>query len=131
MVLPILRQAVSTASVGTWLPDADHRELPYILIRRVGGARHDTRPNALAFPTILMAAYSNLDLADAESLYDWALDALYASVRDQTVVPDIGYLSSIRETVGASQTPSLIPDTWAVSGQIQLGLRPVKACTEV
>ena len=72
-----------------------------------------------------MAAVSADGPIEAEELYDDALEALYDAVRQQITVEGVGYLHSIRETQGATQAPSEVPDTWMVQGSIRLGLRPV------
>ena len=78
----------------------------------------------LSLPEVELAVFSGAGLVETEELYDEALEALYAAVAAQTTVDGVGYLHSIKETQGATQSPSPFPDTWMVQGQIQLGVRP-------
>lgn len=123
LVLPLLRQALPDASVVSWIPDVDHRTFPLVLVRRVGGARHADHPTKLSLPVVELSVFSSAGLVECEDLYENALEALYAAVRRQTVVDGVGYLHSIRETQGATQSASPFPDTWMVRGSVRFGLR--------
>jgi len=74
-------------------------------------------------PVIEMTAYNTTNLIETDRLYDDALEALYAAVRNQTQT-DAGYLHSMKETLGATEADSPFQDSWSVFGLIQLGLRP-------
>ncbi|WP_078344716.1 hypothetical protein [Mycobacteroides chelonae] len=126
VVLPLLRAALvpdKAAKVGSWGEDIDFRVFPFINVRRVGGFRHETRPEQLALPVIEMTAYGTDGLVETEELYEDALEALYRAVRHQTQTPN-GYLHSIRETMGATQFDSPFQDSWRIQGLIRLGVRP-------
>lgn len=125
VVLPILRgyPELAGVTVTTWIPDIDYREFPLLNVRRVGGFRHDTRPDLLDKPVIEMTVYGDVGLPETELLYTHALDALYLAVRNQTQTP-AGYLCSIKETMGMTQFSSLFMDSWRVQGLIALGVRP-------
>lgn len=129
IVLPILRARFSDweeSQVQSWAPNVDLRVFPFINIRRIGGYRHDTRPTQLSLPVIEMTAYTQLpagDLPSTETLYDDALEALYAAQAAQTQTP-AGYIHSIKETMGATQFSSPYQDSFRVQGLIQLGIRP-------
>lgn len=125
VVLPILRAApaLSGVHIGSWVEDIDYRQFPMINIRRLGGERSEVLPTLFSRPVIEMTAYGNVGLVETEQLYEDALEALYEAVRQQTQTPD-GYLSSIKETLGATQFSSLFMDSWRVQGLLALGLRP-------
>lgn len=128
IVLPILRDALPGVRCGSWVEDVDHRVYPFINVRRIGGTRHERRPNELALPVIEMTAYGDKGLVETETLYDDALEALYAAVRRQTQTPS-GYLHSIKETMGMTQFSSKFMDSWRIQGLIQLGVRPPRTIT--
>ncbi len=124
VVLAILRAALPEVFVVSVIPDVDHRRYPLVAVRRVGGVRHPRRPTLLAFPEIELTAVSADSLVDAELLYENALEALYAAVSAQTVVYGAGCLHSLTEAQGATDVGSPFPDTWAVQGTVQIGVRP-------
>lgn len=109
-------------SVTTWIPDIDFREFPMINIRRIGGIRNPDAPTMHSQPVIEMSAYTTSNLIDCEELYETALEVLFDSVREQRLT-ESGYLTSIFETMGATQFSSLFQDSWRVQGLIRLGLR--------
>lgn len=125
MVLPLLREALPDVAVVSWIPDVDERTFPLLAMFRKGGARHPTRPDLFDHPTLEMLAVSADSLAEAEDVYGDALEALYGAVKDQTVVDGVGYLHSVSEQQGLTQTVSPFPDSWAARGMLALGLRPV------
>lgn len=113
---------LSGVTVTTWVPDIDYREFPMINLRRLGGIRNPKAPNVHSLPVIEMSAYSTEGLIECEELYDEALDVLFDAVRNGTQSPQ-GYLSSIFETMGATQFSSLYQDSWRIQGLIRLGVR--------
>lgn len=123
VVLPILRAALPGVTVSTWGADIDYREFPFINIRRVGGIRHDRRPEQLDKAVIELTAYGSEGLPETELLYETALEVLYRAVREQKLT-DAGYLHSMKETMGMTQFSSPFQDSWRVQGLIQLGVRP-------
>lgn len=123
MVLPILRAALPGVAVVSVVPDVDYRTYPMVVIRRSGGTRNPEAPKIHALPEVTMEAVSADGPIEAEVLYEDALDALYAAVADQTVVPNVGSLQSLTEAQGATQAPSEVPDTWAVQGSLRLVVR--------
>lgn len=123
LALPILREALPGATIGTWEPGADHRQLPYVHLRRDGGIGSGM-PDLLTFPVVEMTAYSAESPGDAEDIYLDALGALRAAVRRRKVVPGVGHVHSLAETQGATQVASRVPDTFAVEGKVRLGIRP-------
>ena len=92
-------------------------------IRRSGGPRHATRPRLLSLPEVDLSAISAEGTVQAEELYEDALEALYAAVRQQKTISGVGYLHSILETQGATQVASPFTDTFAVEGKLRLGIR--------
>ena len=122
-VLPIRREALPGVAVVSVIPDVDYRTFPIVAIHRAGGTRHPDLPWRFSPPVLEMLAVSASDLAEAEELYDDALDAVYDAVRQQITVEGVGYLHSIRATEGAGQAPSPYADTWAVQGSVRLGVR--------
>jgi hypothetical protein len=132
IVLPILKAANLTGSYGnvgdrvfTWIPDVDYRSYPLIEVRRVGGDRHARYPFQMAFPVIELSAYTNVGLPETEQLFEDALEVLYDAVFQRTIT-DAGHLSSMKETMGATQFGSPFQDSWKVMGLIRLGIRPPK-----
>jgi hypothetical protein len=95
-----------------------------VSVRRVGGTRHKTRYNQLGLPVIDLAVFSDEGLVEAEELYEEALEALYAGVREHTPIQGVGYLHSLKGLRGLSGPVSPFPDTWMVQGALRLGLRP-------
>jgi hypothetical protein len=132
IVLPILKAANLSGPYGdvgdrvlTWVPDVDYRVMPLIEIRRVGGTRHPRYPVQMGMPVIELCAYSSVGLPETEQLYEDALEVLYDAVFQRTIT-DAGHLSSMKETMGATQSSSLFQDSWRVQGLIRLGIRPPK-----
>ena len=127
VVLPILAAAFPGVRVGSWVEDIDYRVFPMLIVRRIGGTRYDAGPTLMSRPTIELSAYGIVDLPTTETLYEDALDVLYASVNSQELVADVGYLHSIKETFGATQFSSLFQDSWRVQGLISFGVRPIQS----
>lgn len=123
IVLPILRAAHPDVEFTTWGSDIDYREFPFVNIRRMGGDRNLTNPELHALPVIEMTAFTDEGLPETEELYDDCLLTLYRAVRRQITVPT-GSLSSIDETMGATQFDSPFASSWRVQGLIELGIRP-------
>ena len=124
IIAPLLRQdsRLAGVTVTTWVPDIDYREFPMINIRRIGGIRNPDAPTIHTLPVVEMSSYSTDGLPECEELYETALDVLYDAVRYGTQT-DAGYLSSIFETMGATQFSSLYQDSWRIQGLIRLGVR--------
>ncbi|MGB0969734.1 MAG: hypothetical protein ACPGVG_02050 [Mycobacterium sp.] len=124
VVLPILRAypALDGVTIGSWTEDIDYRTLPMINVRRLGGLRHETRPTLLDRPVIEMTVYHSKGIVETEDLYADALEALYAAAKNQTQT-EAGYLHSIKETMGQTQSRSEFIASWKVQGHIALGLR--------
>ena len=125
VLLPLLRSALPGVSVVSVIPDADHRVLPMVHVQRAGGVRNPDLPRQHAKPVVRITAASDEGLIEAEELYEASLDALYAAVRSQQVVPGVGYLQSVSEQQGASEIASGVQDVWTVGGTAQLALRSV------
>lgn len=133
IVRPLLLAAELSGSYGaiedrvySWNPNVDNRVWPWIQIRRLGGPRHDTRPTQLGLPVIEMTCRSQVGLPETEQLYEDAIEVLYEAVDRQTLT-EAGYLSSIKETLGATQLSSEFQDSWRVQGLIKLGVRPLRS----
>ncbi|MFV1355720.1 hypothetical protein ABFV47_01425 [Mycolicibacterium fortuitum] len=124
VVLPILRAALPGVAVLSAPADVEHRSYPLVVVQRAGGTRNPNAPRLHALPVLQITATSDVGPVDAEELYDKALDALYAAVRAQTVVQDVGYLQSISEDQGPTPLDPWIPDAWSIEGRIRCGLRP-------
>lgn len=110
------------AEITTWVPDIDYRGFPIINIRRIGGIRNPKGPKIHVLPVIEMTAFHDVGLLECEELYEEALDVLYDAVYNQTLTP-AGHLTTIYETMGATQFSSLYQDSWRVQGLIRLGVR--------
>lgn len=130
IVKPILVAAELSGSYGdiedrvySWNPKVDYRVWPWIQVRRLGGFRHGSRPTQLGFPVIELTCRTDVGLPENEQLYEDTLEVLYEAVRRQTQT-EFGYLSSIKETLGATQISSEFQDSWRVQGLIRLGIRP-------
>ena len=124
VVLPILRTALPGISVVTYFNDADHRRLPLVQVRPLGGVGHDRHPELLDVRVIELSAHTATDLAATEELWDSAWRALHKAWLRQTVVADKGWICSIEKNMGATQSAPIFEDSWRVLGLIQLGLRP-------
>lgn len=124
VVAPLLRadQRMEGVTVTTWVPDIDFREFPMINIRRIGGIRNPKAPTLHTLPVIEMSAYSTVGLIECEELYEDALDVLFDCVKEQRLT-ETGYLTSLFETMGATQFSSLYQDSWRIQGLIRLGVR--------
>lgn len=122
IVLPILREAVPEAQVGSWTADIDYRQYPVINVRRVGGARSQTRPDLFDSPVIELTAYGAEGLPETEALFTRALDALYEAAMKQ-VVTEAGHVTHVSEPMGLTQFSSLFQDSYRVQGLIQIGIR--------
>ncbi len=118
VLLPLLRAALPSATLGTWEPDVDYRELPYVHLRRAGGARSERLPSLLSRPEVEVTVYHPEGLSEAEELYEDLLDALFDAEHSQTTA-----LHRITETEGLSQVPSRIPDTWSAQGVVRVSIR--------
>jgi hypothetical protein len=119
----------SAVTVNSWLPDIDYRDFPIVQVRRLGGVRNPRKPTELGLPVIELTVFTKApdgDLPTTEQLYEDVLEALYLAVRNQTVT-EAGYLSSMKETLGATQFSSLFQDSWRVQGLVQLGIRPPRS----
>lgn len=112
--------------VYSWNPDVDRRVFPWVQIRRLGGFRHERRPTQLGTPVIELTCRTNIGLPENEQMYEDVLEVLYDAVERQTVT-EFGYLSSIKETLGATQISSEFQDSWRVQGLIRLGIRPPRS----
>lgn len=136
IVLPLLKTANLSGAYGdvgdhvfTWVPDVDYRVFPMLEVRRLGGTRNAKHPFQIATPVIELTAYTKAPeggLPETEQLYEDALDVLYTAFRNQTQT-DAGYLTSVTETLGATQFSSLYQDSWRVQGLIKLGIRPPRS----
>lgn len=124
VVLPILRTGLNDPSitVGSWVNMVDARTYPIVNVRRLGGLPVDI--DYLDRAVIEMTVYHDESLTAAEDLYADCRQVLWNAVKNQTVVADVGHLSSYRETLGPTQFDSPFDGTWRIQGLIQLGLRP-------
>jgi hypothetical protein len=130
VLVPILRTwpaivARGNVTVETWIPDLDYRTFPLINLRRVGGNRNINQPLLHSAPVVEMTVYGTVNLPDTENLYEDALEALYDAAWRATVIPTVGALSGIKETMGATELASPFQDSWRIQGLIKLGLRPL------
>lgn len=125
VVIELLQDAFPDALIDSWVPNVDFRTYPIINVRRIGGARHETRPKQLGLPVVELTVYGNVGVDKTHELYEDVLDVLYDAVQKQTQTAH-GYLHSIKETMGATQFDSPMTDTWRVQGLIQFGLRPLR-----
>lgn len=130
ILIPILQDANLSGVYGdvggriyTWQPNVENRVYPWIEIRRLGGFRNDTRPTLLGTPVVELTCRTNIGLPETEQFYEDTLEVLYDAVSRQTTTP-AGYLSSIKETLGATQFSSEFQDSFRVQGLIRFGIRP-------
>lgn len=133
VALPILRAGMPDhVDVVSWTKDVDRRTYPIIKIRRMGGLQNQKRPDLLDFAVIEVTAFSTAKdpkYAGYSGTQDMLLDAqhvLFQAVRNQTVIPNVGYLHSYFQTMGPIQLDSPFDDTWRWQSLIQLGLRPAR-----
>jgi hypothetical protein len=124
VVIPYLRENLPGVTVGSWVPDVDYREYPYVNVRRLGGTAF--KPEVLDKPVIELTAYTRTGLEETEDLYLDARALIFRMV-DRQIVTEAGYLHSFFETFGPYQFDSPFDDTWRIQGLIQLGLRPPRS----
>ncbi len=125
VVIPLLRDAFPEAQVVSWVPEKKDRQFPILNVRRMGGYPVD--PELLDLATIELTAYG-LQSAGIEATEELLKDAqivLWRAWRRGVIVPDVGYLSSYRQTMGMTQFDSPYDETFRVQSLIQLGLRPM------
>lgn len=125
VLIDLAQDTFPDALVDSWVANVNLRTFPIINFRRIGGSRHETRPNKLSFPVVELTVYGNVGVEETHELYEDVLDMLYDAVQKQTQTAH-GYLHSIKETMGATQFDSPMTDTWRVQGLIQFGLRPLR-----
>lgn len=127
IVIPLLQSKLipdKAAMVSDWKTDIAHTKWPLVLVKRLGGARHETRPKQLGLPIIELSCFTTVDEYTTGKFYEDALDVLYDAVRLQTLT-DVGYLHSIKELQGPIDVASPYEDSWRVQGLIRLGVRPL------
>lgn len=126
IVIPLLQNKLipgKAAMVSDWKSDIANTDWPLILVKRLGGVRHATRPTQLAMPIIELSVFTKVDKYTTDRLYEDALDVLFDAVRLQTL-SDAGYLHSMKELQGPIDVASPYEDSWRVQGLIQFGVRP-------
>lgn len=116
-----LQEDYPTLMVTTWVPNVEHRTLPLINIRRLGGL--PVNPDLLDRPVIEVTAYGNVDLATTENLLLDARQVIWDAYKNQTVT-EAGSVSRYFETMGPTQFDSLIDDCWRVQMLAQISIRP-------
>lgn len=122
VLFPVLRAELPGVAFTSWVPDVDLRTYPLVNVRRLGGISRHVK--MLDRAVIEVTAYSRDGLVATEDLYLDVRQVIFDMVEQQTVVPDVGSLSSFFETMGPTQFDSPFDDTWRVQGLIQLGIRP-------
>lgn len=125
IIIPLLRAAFPTVQVVSWVPEIDDRQYPMMNVRRAGGYPVD--PKLLDRGTVELTSYGNVNLEETEQLLKRTQIALWDAVRNQTVVPGVGYLHSYRQTFGPTQFDSPYDNTWRVQSLVQFGFRPLPA----
>lgn len=125
VVIPILRNAFPDAQVVSWVPEKSDREFPILNVRRLGGLPVD--PELLDLAVIELTCYGlqSAGLKATENQLKRAQISIWNAVKYQTVIPDVGYLHSYRQTMGPTQFDSPYDETFRVQSLIQLGLRPL------
>lgn len=117
-VLEVLRTALpDEVTVVSVVPDVDYRSFPMVAVRRAGGVRNRNLPRLVSRPVVDLLAVSSVGLVEAEELYENVLDALFSAVGQR--------FQSVRESRGATGVDSPYPDSWAVEGSVEFGLRGV------
>lgn len=124
VILPRLRSELTGVTVGSWTPQVNHRLFPYLNVRRLGGSA--VNPKLLDRAVIEMTVYARGGVEVAEDHYLDARQVLWEMVDRQIVIPDVGHLHSLFETMGMTPFDSPFEDTWRVQGLIQLGIRPAR-----
>lgn len=125
IIIPLLRAAFPAVQVVSWVPEIDDRQYPIMNVRRAGGYPVD--PKLLDRGTVELTSYGNVNLEETEQLLKRTQIALWDAVRNQTVVPGVGYLHSYRQTFGPTQFDSPYDNTWRVQSLVQFGFRPLPA----
>lgn len=125
VVIPVLRTAFPLAQVVSWVPEKKDRVFPILNVRRLGGLPVD--PELLDLAVIELTCYGlqSLGIEETDRQLLRAQRVLWDAVKFQTVIPDVGYLHSYRQTMGPTQFDSPYDETFRIQSLIQLGLRPL------
>lgn len=99
LVLALLRPAFPAVSFGTLIPDDIATRLPYVVVRRAGGAAIDTR--FIDQPVVSVDVWH----ASKDGASDLAEDIRVALVLawEQQAVTDVGHLAGMREDAGPAE----------------------------
>jgi hypothetical protein len=125
VVIPLLRDAFPGAQVVSWVPEKADRQFPILNVRRLGGLPVDPEMLDLAVIELTCYGLQSLGLPATDRQLLRAQRTLWDAVKFQTVVPNMGYLHSYRQTMGPTQFDSPYDETFRVQSLIQLGLRPL------
>lgn len=109
-------------TIGSRIPA--HMPLPYLMATRAGGS--SIHPEFLDQALVDVQTWAPTD-AEAESIAQWARDALYRASRyPQLVVPGVGSIAWFDETVAPREIPSDLDDhdVYRYQGTYALNTRP-------
>ena len=123
IVLPLLREGLGPGvHVRTWSDNVEHREYPEVRVRRLGGLNTlGSIQNGLEHPGGEITATTREGLAATEDLAIRCRNILVNS--RNVVVPGVGHLVRVRETLGMTQFPSEIQGTWRVQQLLRTDFR--------
>lgn len=99
LVLALLRPRFPAVSLGTAIPDDLANRVPYVVIRRVGGAAIDGR---FLDQAVMSVDAWHTSKSAASELADEVRAALLVAWEDQTVT-EFGHLAYFREESGPSE----------------------------
>ena len=123
IVLPLLREGLGPGvHVRTWSDNVEHREYPEVRVRRLGGLNSlGSIQNGLEHPVVEITATTREGLAATEDLAIRCRNILVNS--RNVVVPGVGHLVRVRETLGMTPFPSEIQGTWRVQQLLRTDFR--------
>lgn len=123
IVLPLLREGLGPGvHVRTWSDNVEHREYPEVRVRRLGGLNSfGSIQNGLEHPVVEITVTTREGLAATEDLAIRCRNILVNS--RNVVVPGVGHLVRVRETLGMTQFPSEIQGTWRVQQLLRTDFR--------
>ena len=115
IVLPLLREGLGPeVHVRTWSDNVEHR--------RLGGLNSlGSIQNGLEHPVVEITATTREGLAATEDLAIRCRNILVNS--RNVVVPGVGHLVRVRDTLGMTQFPSEIQGTWRVQQLLRTDFR--------
>lgn len=125
LLVAIVRPVLPTGvTLGTRIPDT--MPLPFVMVRRSGGAYLDGRGLDSALVDVQVWATTD---DQAEELAELVRAVLWQAYREQASVPDVGSVSLVREESAPAEIPSDTEDhgTYRYQATYTVNTRPPRA----